>query len=268
MFHENKKTMAWCLVLWVGVARSARGLQIVGETSRWIVVDKATGVSMHGPSSLIARLREERPEARDWRYVHRLDDGTSGCVAIAKDKKAARSLALAFRRRQAKKLYVGVSAKKMPRRKTVTFVGDMDRSRRGAWKLRRECTPGRCACTDLRIYGGVDARFVIAKPFTGRTHQIRVAAKAAGIPLLGDRTYGGAAADRLYLHAAGLSIPFEDDDDIFVLSRPTEGDLFHTPAFDDFWRSRIDTDLLRASDVSRACQSLAPVDTRRREEDQ
>ena len=44
-------------------------------------------------------------------------------------------------------------------------------------------------------------------PLTGRTHQLRVhAAHPDGLnaPILGDRLYGGAQADRLMLHAAEI----------------------------------------------------------------
>jgi len=45
-----------------------------------------------------------------------------------------------------------------------------------------------------------------AEPLTGRTHQIRVHAAENGFPVLGDTLYGGTAAERVYLHAAELSL--------------------------------------------------------------
>ena len=58
-------------------------------------------------------------------------------------------------------------------------------------------------------------------PRTGRTHQLRVHAAAHGLPLLGDRAYGGAsrwlsengavhALDRIALHAAWVELPFAE----------------------------------------------------------
>jgi 23S rRNA-/tRNA-specific pseudouridylate synthase len=55
-------------------------------------------------------------------------------------------------------------------------------------------------------------------PQTGRTHQLRVHCAAHGLPLLGDRAYGGAsrlisdsgavtALDRIALHAAWVELP-------------------------------------------------------------
>jgi hypothetical protein len=48
-----------------------------------------------------------------------------------------------------------------------------------------------------------------ARLLVGKTHQLRVACKSLGAPVLGDATYAGAAAageDRAYLHAAAIRI--------------------------------------------------------------
>ncbi len=58
-------------------------------------------------------------------------------------------------------------------------------------------------------------------PRTGRTHQLRVHAAAHGLPLLGDRAYGGAtrlisaqgavrAIERIALHAAWVELPLSE----------------------------------------------------------
>jgi 23S rRNA-/tRNA-specific pseudouridylate synthase len=44
------------------------------------------------------------------------------------------------------------------------------------------------------------------RPETGRTHQLRVHLRQLGHPILGDTLYGGAPAERLFLHAASLEI--------------------------------------------------------------
>ena len=60
-------------------------------------------------------------------------------------------------------------------------------------------------------------RLLVFRPETGRTHQIRVAAKSLGSPILGDPLYGAADAacshSRCYLHAAAIRVPplFEGD---------------------------------------------------------
>jgi 23S rRNA-/tRNA-specific pseudouridylate synthase len=58
-------------------------------------------------------------------------------------------------------------------------------------------------------------------PKTGRTHQLRVHASAHGLPLLGDRAYGGVARltsitgsvrelARIALHAAWVELPLDE----------------------------------------------------------
>ena len=46
------------------------------------------------------------------------------------------------------------------------------------------------------------------QPKTGKTHQLRVAMKSLGSPILGDELYGGDKADRTYLHAYQLSFDY------------------------------------------------------------
>jgi tRNA pseudouridine32 synthase/23S rRNA pseudouridine746 synthase len=53
-------------------------------------------------------------------------------------------------------------------------------------------------------------RFFVLRPLTGRTHQLRVALKSLGAPILGDTLYAGKeharTEDRAYLHAAAVRV--------------------------------------------------------------
>lgn len=221
-------------------------LTIVAESATWIVVDKPSGTPCHsaGADDVLSRLRADgaaRGEAAaalaEYRLAHRLDDGTSGCLAIAKDRSTAAALGAAFRGRTAQKAYVALTAS-APKKKKAVIRGDLVRARRGSWKLARTCERGACACTvftrtvGLGAAGGGARKLLVARPVTGKSHQIRVAAKANGSPLLGDARYGGAEADRLYLHAAALRI---DALGIDVSAPPSVGSAFLTAAFRDAW---------------------------------
>ena len=69
---------------------------------------------------------------------------------------------------------------------------------------------------------------------TGRTHQIRVHAAAAGHPLAGDPQYGSArfnaeverrGLQRMFLHAASLSFTWPERDAVFGVSVPLPDEL-------------------------------------------
>jgi len=63
----------------------------------------------------------------------------------------------------------------------------------------------------------VRAALVECRPHTGRRHQIRLHLAAAGIPILGDDTYGGdpygdkSGTYRMFLHALRLELPLDGD---------------------------------------------------------
>ena len=66
--------------------------RIIFEDKRLLVVDKPSGVAVHGGSGIshgvIELLRAARPELRDLALVHRIDRETSGCLVLAKRRSA------------------------------------------------------------------------------------------------------------------------------------------------------------------------------------
>ena len=74
---------------------------------------------------------------------------------------------------------------------------------------------------------------VVARPATGRHHQIRVHLRAIGTPILGDAHYGGALVTpfaavpvpRLALHAAALDVPHPVSGRRVVVHAPWPADL-------------------------------------------
>ena len=57
---------------------------------------------------------------------------------------------------------------------------------------------------------------ILFQPHTGKTHQLRVAAKIVGLPILGDPIYANVAytqgTERKYLHAAALHVNINGED--------------------------------------------------------
>jgi 23S rRNA pseudouridine1911/1915/1917 synthase len=70
---------------------------------------------------------------------------------------------------------------------------------------------GKSASTTYKVIDSSDKYSSVSlRPFTGRTHQLRVHLAQLGHPIVGDQLYGGESADRLYLHAESLEITLPD----------------------------------------------------------
>ena len=192
---------------------------IVYEDQNLLVLDKPSGVAVHGGSGIsfgvIEALRAARP-AEPLELVHRLDRETSGCLLIARRRAALRELHALMRGNAFEKRYLvlvrgkwdlGAKRIEVPLR-TDTRVGGERTVRAGA--------SGKSAMSDFRPvqFFGRTATLMEVTLHTGRTHQIRVHAAHAGHPVAGDDKYGdaefnellrGLGLGRMFLHAHSLS---------------------------------------------------------------
>jgi len=170
------------------------------------------------------------------------------------------------------KYYMAISGKK-PRKKKQGWVrGDMVLGRRGSYKLVNENKKdeegggkksnyavtrfftaglGNVPLSPLlhpkvneeEVSSTTPKTAILFQPHTGKTHQLRVAAKSVGLPLLGDARYGGGRVcvgdddttttteadyfDRTYLHAAAIQFEI-DNEEVCIYSPPPFGHLFST----------------------------------------
>ena len=131
-----------------------------------------------------------------------------------------------FSEHHIQKTYFALSNQK-PKKKQGLIVGDMQKSRNGAWKLCQ--SKENPAITRFEsVSCEPNLRLFILKPQTGKTHQLRVAMKSLGSPILGDALYGKNTEniDRTYLHAARLQFEFKGQAfDVFTV--PKEGEWWH-----------------------------------------
>lgn len=177
----------------------------------FVVIHKAEGIAVHADedSLLLPQVAAQLGVERVW-LVHRLDKPTSGALLLALNAQAASTLATLFADRKVQKTYVALSDHK-PSKKQGWVKGDMEKARRGAWKLLRSMhNPAVTYFTSQGLGNGT--RLFTLHPHTGKTHQLRVAMKSLGSPILGDTLYGGTAAERVYLHAQRLQFAYAGAD--------------------------------------------------------
>ncbi len=198
--------------------------RIVYEDDNLLVVNKPSGLAVHGGSGLsfglIECLRQMRPDSSYLELVHRLDRDTSGLILIAKRAGILRELHRQFREKHIDKRYLALVAGKWPRTTRVVDAPLQKNVLRSGERVVRVSQEGKRAITEFSIVERLQgASLLEVRPITGRTHQIRVHAQHAGFPLLGDDKYNNQRSDdfarqiglgRLFLHAVSLRFSLEE----------------------------------------------------------
>ncbi|MCP4717468.1 MAG: TIGR01621 family pseudouridine synthase, partial [Deltaproteobacteria bacterium] len=178
-------------------------------TREFVLIDKQPAVGFHKGSAaegLAASVRREL-DLKELYAVHRLDTVTSGLLLFAKTRSVARELSVQFSAHRIEKYYLAISDRR-PRKRQGMLIGDMERGRRGAWKLAR--TTHNPSITQFFSCGCAEGlRLFLVRLHTGKTHQARVVLKSLGAPILGDPLYykestGRENVERCYLHAYAL----------------------------------------------------------------
>jgi tRNA pseudouridine32 synthase/23S rRNA pseudouridine746 synthase len=195
---------------------------IVHNHADWVIVNKPTDISMQHEQGDISTLnllevalaeikKIETNTTRLW-PVHRLDKATSGLVIFAKTAAAAATFGELFSQHKVEKHYLAIALGK-PKKKQGWVKGDMEKGRNGSWLLTRNLNNPASTyftSTALESEQKLAKRLYLVQPKSGKTHQIRVALKSLGCPILGDKRYKGAEAERCYLHAFSLSFAWQD----------------------------------------------------------
>ena len=193
----------------------AREFPIVHEDSAILVVDKPSGVAVHGGSGVsfgvIESLRAARPQAKFLELAHRLDRDTSGLLILAKKRGALLELHRMLREGEVRKIYLAV-VKGALAQKTLELRESLHKHVTASGERRVSVNEeGIAALTRVkRLKSSSDFSLLEVELMTGRTHQIRVHLAHAGYPIVGDDKYGDFALNRqlkqrLLLHAAKLS---------------------------------------------------------------
>jgi 23S rRNA pseudouridine955/2504/2580 synthase len=192
---------------------------VVHEDAALLVLDKPSGVAVHGGSGVsfgvIESLRAAYPEAKMLELAHRLDRDTSGLLAVAKKRGALLELHRMLRDGEMEKVYLAVvkgrwkGGKREMNEALHKYVNAKGERRVSVH------AGGQTAVTRVKPLAVSEAFSALElRLLTGRTHQIRVHLAHAGHPVLGDDKYGDfelnralarQGVKRLFLHARRLA---------------------------------------------------------------
>ena len=202
--------------------RTASGTLFSGavlfEDEDLLVLDKPSGIAVHGGSGIssgvIEQLRAARPGLRFLELVHRLDRDTSGVLILAKKRTALTGLHEQLRDGAVRKHYLAlVFGEWKDAKRNVKVALHKYVSSSGERRVVVD-EQGQQAHTVFRLVRNYPGYSLLdAELKTGRTHQIRVHLAHVGYPIAGDDKYGDfdankrlakAGLKRMFLHAASL----------------------------------------------------------------
>ncbi len=194
--------------------------KVIFEDENLIAVDKAAGIAVHAGTNhrvgLIEAIRVERPDLGYIELVHRLDKHTSGILLLAKNKRILREMHSMLRRDDQYEftmtknyfaLVKGVWRGGAREMKTSDLDSKPGSNPKNLTKKLTFSTfqPtqkfAKCTLVDITLH-------------TGKNHQARRHAVAAGYPIAGDQTYGDRrfntemrsyGLSRMFLHAYRLT---------------------------------------------------------------
>jgi len=209
------------------------------EDEHVLIVNKPPGLLVHPTlghytntlANGIVYYWQQRGEEYKFRPIHRIDQDTSGVIAVAKNGYAHQFVSKQFQTGKVRKMYIAIVYGRMEQ-DSGTIEGPIGRDETDP-HVRTVTPTGAPSVTHYEVMERFDnATVVRVKPVTGRTHQIRVHMTHIGHPLIGDDFYLQASnypatpmpLTRQALHAASLE---------FVHPETKEPVKFEAPLLDD-----------------------------------
>jgi RluA family pseudouridine synthase len=242
-------------------AREFRDIAVLFEDEHLLALDKPAGLltspDRYDPQRpnlmklLHAGIREAKPWARERRLTylmnaHRLDFETSGVILLAKSKPVLVQLANLFGDAKPLKKYAAL-AQGTPTEERFEVDAKLAPHPVRIGLMRVDPKRGKRSRTLVAVRERF-AGFTLlqCEPLTGRTHQVRVHLRHAGLPLVGDELYGGRPLwlsrlkrdyrlkrgkterplmARVALHAEQLTLPHPVTGELTTITAPWPKDL-------------------------------------------
>lgn len=212
---------------------------ILYEDDALLVIDKPSGVAVHGGSGvsfgIIEQLRSARPQAKFLELVHRLDRETSGVLLLAKKRSALVHLHEQMRDGKNDKRYLCLVLGKWQNVKQHVKLPLHKFNTQNGEKRVMVREDGQASHTIFTLQKSwPEFSLLEAQLKTGRTHQIRVHLAHLGFPIAGDDKYGDFSRNkelvkqglkRMFLHAHSITFTHPLTAEAMQLSAPLPKEL-------------------------------------------
>jgi tRNA pseudouridine65 synthase len=183
--------------------------RILFQDSHLVVVDKPAGIHVHPPEDQRERISKSsnglailRNQLNQYIYpVHRLDRATSGVLIYALSSEASRNLQLQFQNHEIQKNYLALA------RGTLTHSHTIDRPLQPSEPAITRIDPlwtGDLPFSIRKEFTHTRFSWILARPTTGRFHQIRRHLAFESHPLLGDSMHGDTKLNRAFREYTGM----------------------------------------------------------------
>ncbi|MDP1594297.1 MAG: RluA family pseudouridine synthase [Gallionella sp.] len=219
-------------------------LPIIYEDDALLVINKPSGLAVHGGSGVsfgvIEQMRRARPQAKFLELVHRLDRETSGVLLLAKKRSALTAMHEIMREGNSDKRYLTLvlgrwlnvkQHVKLPLHKFDTPQGEKRVTVREGGQASHTIFTLQQTWPEFHLPA---FSLLEAQLKTGRTHQIRVHLSHLGFPIAGDDKYGDFARNRelmrqglkrMFLHAHSISFSHPLTGEPIQISAPLPPEL-------------------------------------------
>jgi len=214
-------------------------IDILYEDDDILVINKPSGIVVHPASSvkgatvvdwLIDRGISLSTISGEERHgiVHRIDKETTGALVVAKNNQAHQNLSQQLQDKSMGRYYLALID--YPLKENIVVNKPIARSPKNRLKM-DIVEGGRDAKTSFvkLSEGRGDIELIVAKLYTGRTHQIRVHLATLGRHILGDELYGyrdkHSLVDRVELHAYLLYLIHPTSGKKMEFVAPIHGDM-------------------------------------------